>query len=73
MRWTVRAGYMSHKSVQRVDFADQCTLAYASNGRVARQFAYRVDILRQQKRSRAGTRSPCGSLASGVPSSNNAD
>jgi hypothetical protein len=41
-------GNFSHNALQRINFSYQMSLAYASDGGIARQFAERRNFLRQE-------------------------
>jgi hypothetical protein len=61
-----RIGNAAHHAIERVDLADEVAFAQASNGGVARHFAYRFDFMGQQKRARPCARGSSSGLAPSV-------
>ena len=66
-------GDPAHQAVERVDLADQMTLAEPADGRVARHFADRREGMRDQRRPGADARRGGGRLGSGVPAADDDD
>ena len=60
-------GRGSHDALQGIDFAHQVSLADSANRGIARQFAHRVEALRDEGRAGSRARGGGGGLAPRVP------
>ena len=64
-------GDPAHQPIERVDFADQVTLAEAADRRIAGHRANRREALRDERRARAHPRGGSGRLATGMAAADN--